>query len=102
MKEICKDLADEGQSLDDIVSAISDADWDRETPFSGWTVKDEIAHIAYFDMFARLSATDRDAFEKEMTGLAQDVENLFEVTLQPGRSKSKADRSQPGSTIHPP
>jgi len=91
MKEICKDLADEGQSLDDIVADISDEDWDKETPFSGWTVKDEIAHIAYFDMFARLSATDKDAFEKEMTRLAEDFENLFEITLQPGRSKSNAE-----------
>ena len=91
MKEICKDLADEGQSLDDIVAEISDEDWDRETPFDGWTVKDEIAHIAYFDMFARLSATDREAFEKEMTRLAEDFENLFEITLQPGRSKTNAE-----------
>jgi hypothetical protein len=36
MKEICKDLADEGQSLDDIVADISDEDWDKVTPFSGW------------------------------------------------------------------
>ena len=91
MKEICKDLADEGQSLDDIVAGISDEEWEKETPFSGWTVKDEIAHIAYFDMFARLSATDKQAYEKEMTRLAQDLDNLFEVTLQPGRSKSNAE-----------
>lgn len=91
MENICKDLADEGQALDDIVAGISDADWDRVTPFNGWTVKDEIAHIAYFDMFARLSATDRQAFEKEMTRLAENFENLFEVTLQPGRSKGNAE-----------
>ena len=67
---------------------ISEEDWARETPLNGWTVKDEIAHIAYFDMFARLSATDKEAFEKEMTRLAQDFEHLFEISLQPGRSKS--------------
>lgn len=91
MKAICKDLADEGQALYEIVSNISDADWDKETPFSGWTVKDEVAHIAYFHMFARLSATDKKAFEKEMTKLADDFENIFEVTMQPGRSKSNAE-----------
>lgn len=91
MEKICKDLNDEGQSLDNIVSGLSDEQWSRETLCSGWTVKDEIAHIAYFDMFARLSATDREAFEKEMTRLAEDVENLFEITLQPGRSRSNAE-----------
>ena len=90
MKAICKDLADEGQSLDDIVAGIEEDAWDTVTPFNGWTVKDEIAHIAYFDMFARLSATDRDAFEKETARLAEDYENIFEITLQPGRSKSNA------------
>ena len=91
MKEICKDLADEGQSLDDFVSGISDEEWGRKTLCSGWTVKDEIAHIAYFDKLARLSASDKAAFEKEMNSLARDLENLFEVTLQPGRSKSNAE-----------
>ena len=94
MKTICKDLADEGQALDDIVADIGDADWNRKTPFNGWTIKDEIAHIAYFDMFARLSATDREAFEKEMTRLAADMKNFFEVTLEPGRSKSNAELLQ--------
>lgn len=91
MKEICKDLADEGQSLDDIVAKISDEEWDRVTPVAGWTIKDQIAHIAYFDMFARLSATDKEAFEKEMTILAENFENFFEFTLQTGRSKSNAE-----------
>ena len=91
MKAICKDLADEGQSLDDIVAGIKEDAWDMVTPFNGWTVRDEIAHIAYFDMFARLSATDKEAFEKEMTRLAEDFENLFEITLQPGRSKTNAE-----------
>lgn len=91
MKEICKDLAAEGQALDDIVADISDADWDKETPFGRWTVKDEIAHIAYFDWFAMLSATDKEAFEKEMTKLAENFENLFQFTLEPGRSKSNTE-----------
>lgn len=91
MKEICKDLAAEGQVLDDIVANISDGDWDRKTPVAGWTIKDQIAHIAYFDMFARLSATDKKAFEKEMTILAENFETFFEFTLQTGRSKSNAE-----------
>jgi uncharacterized protein (TIGR03084 family) len=91
MKEICKDLAAEGQALDDIVADISDDDWDRETPFGGWTVKDEIAHVAYFDWFAMLSATDKEAFQVEMTRLANDLENLFQITMEPGRSKTNAE-----------
>ena len=46
MKEICKDLADEGQALDDIVAGIDDDAWNTLTPFGNWTVKDGIAHYA--------------------------------------------------------
>ncbi len=88
MKEISKDLADEGQALDDIVAEIDDDAWNTVTTFGDWTVKDEIAHLAYFDWFARLSATDKEAFNAEMNKLAMDPDNFFQNTLKPGQSKS--------------
>ncbi len=91
MEKICKDLAEEGQALDDIVAKIDNDAWNTVTPFDNWTIKDEIAHVAYFDWFARLSATDKEAFDAEMQKLAMDVENLFKNTLQPGRSKSNEE-----------
>ena len=87
MKDICKDLAAECQALDDVVSKIDDADWQVVTPFDGWTVKDEIAHLAYFDMLARLSASDKEGFDKEMAVLIEKFETLFEYTLEPGLAK---------------
>ncbi|MBU2514132.1 TIGR03084 family protein [bacterium] len=91
MKEICNDLREECQALDDIVAELDDESWSLKTSFYDWTIKDEIAHLAYFDYFARLSATDKEAFEKEMLILAEDVENLFEKTLEPGRLKSNKE-----------
>ena len=46
MKAICKDLADEHAVLDSIVADIDDAAWDTQTPAEGWTVRDEISHLA--------------------------------------------------------
>ncbi|MBI9074300.1 MAG: TIGR03084 family protein [Desulfatibacillum sp.] len=91
MKDICKDLAAECQALDDVVAHIDDAAWAAVTPFDGWTVKDEIAHLVYFDMLARLSASDKEGFDKEMAKLIEKFETLFEYTLEPGRAKSNKD-----------
>ncbi|MBU2550644.1 MAG: TIGR03084 family protein [Proteobacteria bacterium] len=64
MKDICHDLKAECEALDAIVAPLSDQDWNLLTPFIGWTVKYEIAHLAYWDMAAKLAATDAEAFKK--------------------------------------
>ena len=46
MKEICRDLHDEQETLDAIVSKLSEEQWDLITPFIGWSIKYEIAHVA--------------------------------------------------------
>jgi hypothetical protein len=69
VKNICKDLKDEYESLDAIVSGLDEAGWETKTSFFEWTVKDEIAHIAFFDGTARLSATDPEVFNEQVKAL---------------------------------
>jgi len=69
MKEICKDLNDEYQTLDTIVAGLDGAGWETKTPFFEWTVKDEIAHIAFFDGTAKLSATNPEIFKEHVKAL---------------------------------
>jgi uncharacterized protein (TIGR03084 family) len=64
MKEICRDLHDEQEALDAIVSPLGDEQWDLVTPFIGWSIKYEIAHVGFWDMAARLAAMDEGAFKK--------------------------------------
>ncbi len=63
MKEICDDLEAEYDVLDNIVTKLDNAGWATETYCDGWTVKEEIAHLAYGDNRAMLCATDPEAFE---------------------------------------
>lgn len=91
MKEICRDLADECQALDDMVSDLDEDAWHRVTPFYGWTVKDQISHLAFFDRMARLSACQPESFAREMAEYAKDMLNLFQNTMEPGRKKSIRD-----------
>lgn len=66
MKTTCRDLSLEYDALDAIVSGLDESEWNIITPFYGWTIKDEISHIAYFDEAAKLSATNQELFKKHM------------------------------------
>jgi uncharacterized protein (TIGR03084 family) len=80
VKNICKDLNDEYQALDAIVAGLDGAGWETKTSFFEWTVKDEIAHIAFFDGTAKLSATEPEAFKEHVkalfSGQAEAMEQL--------------------------
>lgn len=91
MKEICRDLDAEGRLIEDLVAVLSEDQWRLATPFGGWTIKDEIAHIAFFDKMAKLSATDPKAFETLLMEFAKDLPNFFQNTMAEGRSKPVPD-----------
>jgi uncharacterized protein (TIGR03084 family) len=49
MKELVTDLKAEQEALDKFVSTLKDEQWDLQTPAEGWSIKDSISHIAFFD-----------------------------------------------------
>jgi uncharacterized protein (TIGR03084 family) len=63
------DLAAESAELYEVMSVLAEPDWARETPAAGWTVRDQAAHLAYFDDAAVLSATDPRRFRTEADAL---------------------------------
>nr|WP_202447750.1 TIGR03084 family metal-binding protein [Streptomyces sp. SID5468] len=56
------DLRDEGDVLDRLVAGLAPHRWSAPTPAPGWTIAHQIAHLAWTDEQAVLSATDPDAF----------------------------------------
>lgn len=93
MQSICEDLAAEYAALDDLVRDLGPEDWATQTPFFGWTIKDEISHLAYFDRAARLSVTDPEAFaadfERLLAGVS-DYEEVFDKVNAQGRAMTDA------------
>jgi uncharacterized protein (TIGR03084 family) len=49
---IVDDLAAEQAALDALVDGLDEAAWDTPTPAEGWNVRDQIAHLAFFDEVA--------------------------------------------------
>jgi uncharacterized protein (TIGR03084 family) len=79
MKAICNDLADEHAALDEIVKDLDEDTWQTVTPFDDWTIKDEISHLVYFDRTAYLSATDLDAFNKDLEIMIKGFANFDQL-----------------------
>jgi uncharacterized protein (TIGR03084 family) len=63
------DLAAESADLVAVVAPLSEQQWSAGTPAPGWTVKDQLTHLAYFDEAATTAATDPDRFVAETGAL---------------------------------
>ncbi|MFD0276297.1 TIGR03084 family metal-binding protein [Kitasatospora sp. NPDC127111] len=59
------DLRAESAVLDDLVAGLEPDGWAADTPAQGWTIAHQIAHLAWTDDWAGLSARDPEGFVAE-------------------------------------
>ncbi|MGQ0482215.1 MAG: TIGR03084 family metal-binding protein [Pseudonocardia sp.] len=73
MADLVEDIAAETAALRPLLVGLPDDDtgWDRPTPAAGWSVRDQVSHLAYFDDVAVQSATDPEAFNIELKRLVE-------------------------------
>jgi uncharacterized protein (TIGR03084 family) len=91
MKEICTDLAKEYEELDTIVAALDESGWNVMTPAEGWTVKDQIRHLAYYDERAKLAVTEPEAFDQHLADITMDPEGHRETLEKVGKELAVAE-----------
>ncbi len=91
MKEICTDLAKEYEELDTIVAALDESGWNVMTPAEGWTVKDQIRHLAYYDERAKLAVTEPEAFDQHLADITMDPEGHRENLEKVGKELAVAE-----------
>lgn len=89
MPEICADLVAEHEALDAVVAPLDETAWNTPTPAEGWTVRDQISHLSYFDDCATRAVLDPDGFKEwrdhgAMAALVRADGNTADVAL--GRS----------------
>jgi uncharacterized protein (TIGR03084 family) len=70
LSALTADLVAETAWLDEVLSALSPAQWRLRTPAPGWTVADQVSHLAYFDEATLLSIRDPDLFRLDAEALA--------------------------------
>lgn len=71
MKQICIDLKKQYLEFDQLVSGLDTKLWQRNTPFYGWTIFDQVAHIVFFDHEALLAMENRELFNKRAKGVME-------------------------------
>jgi uncharacterized protein (TIGR03084 family) len=93
VEDLARDLADEHEALESLVTGLDDASWRRMTPAAGWSVADQIAHLAYFDDAAALAITDPDAFvlAREALVHAAFAEGVDDYTLHRYREMAPSE-----------
>jgi uncharacterized protein (TIGR03084 family) len=66
LPELLADLEDEFADLRQLVAPLrADApEWDRATPAEGWSVRDQISHLAFFDDAGRTAMVEPEVFAK--------------------------------------
>jgi uncharacterized protein (TIGR03084 family) len=70
LDDIVADLSAEHAELDRMIANLADDVWERPTHAPGWAVRDQVAHLAYFDEQAALAMRDTDAFHETARELA--------------------------------
>lgn len=88
MRDICDDLEAEHEALDALVAGLAVERWDAPTPAEGWAVRDQIAHLAYYDAAARAAAADPDAWAAEVALPREERERR---QLEAARRRSPAE-----------
>jgi uncharacterized protein (TIGR03084 family) len=86
MEQICDDLVDEHAALDVLVAPLDEAQWDLATPSPGWSVRDQVSHLWFFDQRAVMAMTDPEAFAADMRMLLES--GGTEASVEPGRAMS--------------
>lgn len=81
LDDLCDDLHDEQQALDDIVEGLGEKGWSRPTPSPAWSVADQIGHLTYFDGTAALAIENPAAFRASIEELFGAGDRMEELTL---------------------
>ena len=63
MDDLARDLESETEVLQRILDGLTNEQWQWPTPAPGWSITDQVSHLARADEVAVLSATDRAAFD---------------------------------------
>ena len=89
MHGICDDLHLEHLALDELVAPLSEEQWSLATPAAGWSVRDQISHLWFFDQRAAMALRDPDEFAADMQRLL--ASDGTQASVEPGRAISGAE-----------
>jgi uncharacterized protein (TIGR03084 family) len=90
LEGLLDDLTDETTDLDAMVTGVMvsvppDEAWSSPTPAVGWTVRDQISHLWFFDREARRALEDPEGFSADLASISADPASYMAGHLAAGR-----------------
>lgn len=78
LRALADDLRVETATLDPLLAGASGERWSTATPAEGWTVHDQVTHLAFFDDATTTAAIDPDGFRAGRDAVLADVDGYTE------------------------
>ncbi|SDI17642.1 TIGR03084 family metal-binding protein [Nonomuraea jiangxiensis] len=88
LENVLRDLAADGDQLDRLVSGLEPSQWQLPTPATGWSIADQIAHLAFIFKLAKLAASDAELFQHLIRDAAHDFDGAVNAALADYRDDS--------------
>jgi uncharacterized protein (TIGR03084 family) len=85
------DLVAESAALDVVLDGLLPAQWSLPTPAAGWTVRDQVSHLAYFDGATLQSLVDPERFRQDADALKAGGDNISDCIAAAYHSHAWAD-----------
>jgi uncharacterized protein (TIGR03084 family) len=85
---LLEDLEAESAVLDARLAGLTQGQWVLDTPAEGWTIADQVSHLAFFDDAATLSGVDPDRFRIEADELMATGVDFASIVAERYRSHS--------------
>lgn len=79
--DVYSDLIAEADQIDGLLDGLSEQDWQRPTPAPGWTVADQVAHLAFVSHLAALAARDPERFAQHTAQAKDDFQGAVNAAL---------------------
>ena len=89
--QLIEDLEREHADLDALVKDLDRDGWAIETPAEGWDVRDQVAHVAFFDEQATLAVREPEKFKASLEEIAADIGAFMDRSVAMGRSMSGSE-----------
>ncbi|MGV9770550.1 TIGR03084 family metal-binding protein [Streptosporangium sp. NPDC003464] len=81
LEGVLNDLTAEGDELARLVAGLDAEQWRLPTPAPGWTIADQIAHLAFIFRLAGTAASDAEAFKVLAAGAEKDFDGAVNAAL---------------------
>ncbi|MEV7971255.1 TIGR03084 family metal-binding protein [Sphaerisporangium sp. NPDC088356] len=81
LDNVLEALTAEGEELDRLVAGLDASQWELPTPAPGWTIANQIAHLAFIFRLAGTAASDAEGFKAMVAGAENDFNGAVNAAL---------------------